>query len=72
MFTLLETYAQEKKTANVSQSTKFKGKFLGRWVSKQRQKYKLGKLEAEKISALESLKGWTCDASDQSASGLSM
>ena len=71
MFNLLQTYAQENKTAYVSQSTKFRGKALGSWVSTQRQNYKLGKLEAQKILALENLKGWVWDASDQSAFSLS-
>ena len=71
MFNLLETYAQENETAYVSQSTKFRGKTLGSWVSTQRQNYKLGKLGEEKILALEGLKGWVWDASDLSASGRS-
>jgi superfamily II DNA or RNA helicase len=58
-------------SAEVRQETVFQGSRIGVWVSKQRSRYRAGRLEDSKIRLLESLKGWRWDASSMSASGLS-
>ena len=70
-FSLLEQFASENESAYVPQSTRIQGVHIGRWVSSQRQDFKAGILTQDRITKLESLKGWMWDASNQSASAIS-
>jgi hypothetical protein len=58
-FAALEQYSLEHNSASPSRTYISDDIKLGVWVGSQRQKYKLGVLEAEQIKRLESLDGWT-------------
>ena len=68
---LLEWWRQNN-SSHVPQSTIFMDLHLGRWVTKQRQRYKLKKIPKYQIDLLTQFKDWTWNASDRSASALSM
>lgn len=57
--------------SRIPQSTIYKGQTIGRWVSKQRQSFKMGQLSAERQELLEKISGWTWDASSDAAHELS-
>uniref|UniRef100_UPI00404853E5 Helicase associated domain protein n=1 Tax=Shewanella sp. TaxID=50422 RepID=UPI00404853E5 len=55
----------------VPQSHIVDGFALGRWVSGQRINFHKGNLREDRKSRLQALEGWTWDASDSSAAGIS-
>lgn len=64
-YAYLEAFLAETGSASPSQTeVTADGYKLGFWVQAQRRGYQLGKLAAERISALEALKGWTWNARD--------
>jgi len=67
----LLAYTKKFKSGYVPQAAVYQGFPIGRWASKRRQSFRLGKLPKEKVRLLEQVKGWTWDASSLSASGLS-
>ncbi len=57
-FERLQQFAEREKQASVPVSH-YEGEFaLGRWVNKQRQAFRAGRLESERIRRLEALPGW--------------
>ena len=61
-FQLLENYVELFGHARVPDNYKINELALGKWVGKQRQKFKNGDLSKERIEELESLPGWTWNA----------
>jgi hypothetical protein len=70
-FATLQDFAKKTKNTYIAQNLRWKGFALGSWVSLQRAKYRERKLTKEQIRLLQSVLGWTWDASSMSASGLS-
>jgi superfamily II DNA or RNA helicase len=70
-FATLQDFAKKTKNTYIAQNLRWKGFALGSWVSHQRAKYRERKLTKEQIRLLQSVLGWTWDASSMSASGLS-
>jgi transcriptional regulator with XRE-family HTH domain len=70
-FDKLKDYVKATKATYIPQETIWRGFALGVWISKQRIKYRNKKLTQEQMRRLQSIKGWTWDASALSASGLS-
>lgn len=62
-FEILRQYADEFGYAKppATKDFSYKGRPLGKWVSKQRAFYKSGRLDAERIALLEGLSGWSWD-----------
>lgn len=66
-FQLLTDYVQEFGNALVqSEPTTYKGKKLFAWVRRQRQRYREGELEDDRVKMLEALPGWTWTPKDDS------
>ena len=65
-FALIEKYVEKHGHAKVPDQYAVKHLQLGKWVGKQRQKYKNDTLEQSRIDALEALSGWTWRASNSS------
>jgi hypothetical protein len=57
-YLLLCDYANENGHAKVPDHYRYRETQLGKWVGKQRQNFKRGLLEAERIDLLEKLPGW--------------
>lgn len=55
---LLNQYVASTGSCRVPQSFIFESKNLGRWVSKQRIRYRKGALEFDRIKTLEAIEGW--------------
>lgn len=58
-FQLLESFALSHGHSQVPGSSLINGKPLGRWVSKQRARYRRGNLERDRVARLETLPGWS-------------
>ena len=65
-FAHIEKYVERYGNAKVPDQFAVRHLQLGKWVGKQRQKYKNGTLEQSRVDALESLPGWTWRASNSS------
>ena len=61
-YLLLCDYANENGHAKVPDHYRYQETQLGKWVGKQRQNFKRGLLEAERIDLLEKLPGWVWTA----------
>lgn len=61
-YLLLCEYANENGHAKVPDHYRYRETQLGKWVGKQRQNFKRGLLEAERIDLLEKLPGWVWTA----------
>ena len=61
-YSLLCDYVNENGHAKIPDELRYREVQLGKWVGKQRQKFKNGRLEAERISLLEKLPGWIWSA----------
>jgi hypothetical protein len=70
-FGKLKEFVRDTGAPYIPQKIRWKGFALGGWVSNQRTKYREKKLTIEQVRLLQSIKGWTWDASALSASGLS-
>ena len=57
-FSRLERFVEREGHSRVTLGTREDGYSLGRWVSKQRQAYRNGTLDPERIARLEALRGW--------------
>jgi len=62
-FEILRDYVNETGSAQPPASPGFtyKGRLLGKWVSKQRGFYRSGQLDLNRVALLESLTGWSWD-----------
>jgi superfamily II DNA or RNA helicase len=60
-FRHLREFADKEHHSTASQSTVFDGYPLGTWVAKQRSDFNKGKLSADRVKLLESIKGWSWD-----------
>jgi superfamily II DNA or RNA helicase len=58
-FEILNRYTLSVGNCRVPQSHLYESKNLGRWVSKQRSRYRKGELESDRTKDLESIQGWT-------------
>jgi hypothetical protein len=65
-FAHIEKYVEKHGNAKVPDQYVVKHLQLGKWVGKQRQKYKNDTLEQSRVDALEALSGWTWRASNSS------
>jgi superfamily II DNA or RNA helicase len=63
-FSLLVRYVERDGNARVHPGHVEDGYKLGRWVSKQRIMFKLGRISAERVRRLEALSGWLWDPRD--------
>jgi superfamily II DNA or RNA helicase len=63
-FELLESYASTVGHSRVPQGFMVASQNLGRWVSKQRSRFRKGTLETERVTRLESLPEWTWNPHD--------
>lgn len=61
-YNLLIQFAKSNGSAHVPDGCIVEGVQLGKWVGKQRQKFKNGQLEIERIHLLEALPGWLWSA----------
>jgi len=63
---LLNRYTLSAGNCRVPQSYLFESKNLGRWVSKQRSRYRKGEMESDRAKVLESIDGWTWEPDQES------
>lgn len=70
-FELLVAWCSEFGSADVPQNAVYREVSLGKWVAKQRQRFKQNKMSKEQVGRLKQCNGWVWDASALSASGLS-
>jgi superfamily II DNA or RNA helicase len=63
---LLNRYIISTGSSRVAQSTTFESRNIGRWVSKQRSRYRKGNLERDRIELLEAIEGWTWEPDQES------
>jgi superfamily II DNA or RNA helicase len=61
-FAHLQSFVEREGHTDVSQETREDGFPLGRWVAKQRQAYRRGKLDPERRTRLEATSGWAWNA----------
>ncbi len=61
-YNLLIQFARSNGSAHVPDGCIVEGVQLGKWVGKQRQKFKNGQLEIERVRLLEALPGWLWSA----------
>jgi hypothetical protein len=69
-FALIEKFVEKHGHAKVPDQYAIKHLQLGKWVGKQRQKYKNDTLEQSRVDALEALSGWTWRANTSSRTKL--
>jgi superfamily II DNA or RNA helicase len=60
-FKLLQKFQELNGHVNVAQNLIFHDENLGRWINKQRARYRKGTLEQRRIQQLASIPGWTWD-----------
>jgi len=66
-YSLLKQFAERTGSAHVPDGHVEAGVQLGKWVGKQRQKFKKGQLEVERIRLLEELPGWLWSQKEKSS-----